>query len=507
MWGMPGSSGNPSAWNYRGQSAFSEPETQAIRDLVLSYDFRVMVDYHSYGQLTYHPWGYTREPCPDDLPMSAVTFRMREMIYQTSGSIYTDWWDWSGAYVVSGDSTDWGYGELGIYSFGIELRPVTVGQGGFVLPENQIIPTCEENLPVALYLISFAAADYGIENLTAGKTYSNIQLAINDADDGDEIVVKPGVYHENIEIIDKNLTLRSIDPNDPNVVEATVINIEDLYQGPMITLSGSRSVDCLLDGLTITGGRVGISCCDVSPTIRNCIVESNGTNVIEFWESCEPPTIIDCNILGQVAEVYPPTLVAYWKMDEAQGIIAYDSAADCNGTLIGDPVWQPNGGMVAGALEFDGINDYVSTPFVLNPTDGSFSVFAWVKGAAPGQVVISQQISQAAYQPTSSNWLSADTSTGKLTTELGSYYGRGGSGLLLSHTVITDGNWHRIGLVWDGLNRTLYIDDVAEAEDTPPSLKGEDYGLYIGAGKSLDATSFWSGLIDDVRIYNRAVGP
>ena len=78
---------------------------------------------------------------------------------------------------------------------------------------------------------------------------------------------------------------------------------------------------------------------------------------------------------------------------------------------------------------------------------------------------------------------------------------------MLSQTVITDGNWHRIGLVWDGLNRTLYVDDVAEAEDTLRRLEGEGYGLYIGAGKSLDANNFWSGLIDDVRIYNRAVKP
>jgi hypothetical protein len=32
-------------------------------------------------------------------------------------------------------------------------------------------------------------------------------------------------------------------------------------------------------------------------------------------------------------------------------------------------------------------------------------------------------------------------------------------------------------------------------------------GLYIGAGKNLEPGTFWSGLIDDVRIFNRAITP
>ncbi len=84
--------------------------------------------------------------------------------------------------------------------------------------------------------------------------------------------------------------------------------------------------------------------------------------------------------------------------------------------------------------------------------------------------------------------------------------GRGASELL-SQTTITDGNWHRIGLVWDGSNRTLYVDDIVVAEDEQTNLAASDNGLYIGAGTAMEPGSFWSGLIDDVRIYNRAVTP
>ena len=94
---------------------------------------------------------------------------------------------------------------------------------------------------------------------------------------------------------------------------------------------------------------------------------------------------------------------------------------------------------------------------------------------------------------------------GNLISELRSP-GRNGSPIL-SQTNIADGNWHRIGLVWDGSNRTLYVDGVAVAEDTQDGLGGSDGGLYIGTGKAMEADTFWSGMIDDVRIYNRAVHP
>jgi len=82
-----------------------------------------------------------------------------------------------------------------------------------------------------------------------------------------------------------------------------------------------------------------------------------------------------------------------------------------------------------------------------------------------------------------------------------------GAAILLSQTVITDGNWHRIGLVWDGSNRKLYVDNVVVAEDTQANLEGSDNGLYIGTGKAMEPGTYWSGLIDDVHIYNRAVTP
>jgi N-acetylneuraminic acid mutarotase len=206
-------------------------------------------------------------------------------------------------------------------------------------------------------------------------------------------------------------------------------------------------------------------------------------------------------------EFNDPRLVAYWKLDETEGSIAYDSAGYHDGTLYGEPLWQPAAGAVAGALAFDGTDDYVSTDLVLNPADGPFSVFAWIKEGAPGQVIISQadRTIFGTTISTGSAWLSTDPAEGKLMTELQDPGQTGGP--LASQTVVTDGGWHRVGLTWDSSNRILYVDDVEVARDTQPQFGSSRTGLYIGAGNSLEPGSFFSGLIDDVRIYNRAVTP
>ncbi|MFC1793953.1 kelch repeat-containing protein, partial [Planctomycetota bacterium] len=190
--------------------------------------------------------------------------------------------------------------------------------------------------------------------------------------------------------------------------------------------------------------------------------------------------------------------IAQWKLDETAGDIAYDSVGDHDSTLNGNPFWQPAGGKYDGALEFDGIDDYVETDFILDPAKGSLSAFAWIYSGAPGQVIISQT------GDFGGTWLGIDPSEGKLITGFSDIY----FGVLVSETVITDGQWHHVGLVYDldSLHRLLYVDGVLVAEDaTVVSGMPSDGGLYIGASKDLDAASFFSGLIDDVRIYDVAL--
>ncbi len=188
-------------------------------------------------------------------------------------------------------------------------------------------------------------------------------------------------------------------------------------------------------------------------------------------------------------------IIAHWMLDETEGDVAYDSAATHDAMLMGDAFWQPEGGQGGGALQLDGAGDYVQTPNVLNPADGAFSVFAWVQGGAPGQVILSQVDGE--------NWLMLDAQGSLKTTLKGSRRDPD----LASTAAITDDAWHRVGFTMDGKNRILYLDDSEVARDSQTGLQGSEGDLFIGAGTSLDPGTFWSGMIDDVRIYDRAVTP
>jgi hypothetical protein len=190
-------------------------------------------------------------------------------------------------------------------------------------------------------------------------------------------------------------------------------------------------------------------------------------------------------------------LIAHWALDETEGHIAYDNVGENHAELFGNPIWQPTDGMIDGALLLDGLDDFVGTEYILDPAEGPLSVFVWVKGGAPGQVVLSQLWGL--------NWLMANETGGCLRTELREPSHTAES--LVSEVTITDGDWHHVGVTWDGTNRVLYIDNVAVATDTQSGLASSSEGLNIGCGPDMTPGTYWSGLIDDVRIYNRAVRP
>ncbi len=296
---------------------------------------------------------------------------------------------------------------------------------------------------------------------------------------------------------------------------------------PQLNISNSDSPSISPDGSTLyfTSARPGgIGNLDIWQVSISPIVDFNGDEIIDSADMCimvdhwgedyslcdVGPTpfgdgVVDVEDLKALAEhlfeeVNDPTLVAHWTLDETEGTIALDSAGGNVGNVVGDPLWQPDAGQAKGAIQLDGIDDCIVTSSALNPTDGPFSVFVWVKGGAPGQSILSQSDGV--------NWLHATAAEGYLATDIVSS-GRTGNTPMQSATTITDGKWHRISFVWDGLYRRLYIDGLEVARDvgTLADLKGSETGLNIGVGKDHLPGTYWSGLIDDGRIYNRAVKP
>lgn len=150
--GGRGSSGNKRSDTYRGEYAFSEPETAALRDLAKRERFDLHVDFHAYGQMLLYPWGYRDAPSDDDAKFAVTGAQMAAAMHAEHGVTYQPQ---TGVafYPASGIMTDWMYGEIGALSYTIELRPTWPrGAGGFVLPPDQIVPTCDEGLAGVLAL-------------------------------------------------------------------------------------------------------------------------------------------------------------------------------------------------------------------------------------------------------------------------------------------------------------------------------------------------------------------
>ena len=260
----------------------------------------------------------------------------------------------------------------------------------------------------------------------------------------------------------------------------------DIWQAevhPVVDLNGDGIVDAADMVIVVDHWGEDYPLCDIGPT-------PFGDGIVDVQD-----LIV---IAEHLFEVYG--LIHHWTLDETGGATALDSIGDKDAVLHGGPLWQPTAGRKGGALAFDGENDYLTIPFILDPAVGSFGAFAWIKGTERGRAIVSQNDSSGFSQL----WLGTDASGGRLITRLM----HPPFTPLMSEAIITDGQWHHVGLVYDidKLYRYLYVDGAKVAEDIDfaggVSLDG---GLFIGIGEGLNLATCWSGLIDDVRIYDNAL--
>ena len=136
-WGADdtGSSPNPCSATYRGESEFSEPETQAVRDFIVEHQFNNVLHYHSYSNIYIHPWG--DGSLPDEPDLTTLTEIGHEMSryngYPVGTGLSTI------GYTVNGDAVDWTYGDQDIISY---VPEVGSAPQGFWPPESDVTQLC-----------------------------------------------------------------------------------------------------------------------------------------------------------------------------------------------------------------------------------------------------------------------------------------------------------------------------------------------------------------------------
>ncbi len=122
--------------------------------------------------------------------------------------------------------------------------------------------------------------DGPVANTNSGTCYYSPQCAIYDANTGDTLVLQPGIYSENL-TLEQDLTLQSVDPNDPFYIGGTIIQGDQ--QEPVLTLSNNTSA-CTLAGLTLRAGSVGVQGTATQATLLNCRLMDNGTHGMELFD-------------------------------------------------------------------------------------------------------------------------------------------------------------------------------------------------------------------------------
>jgi len=202
-------------------------------------------------------------------------------------------------------------------------------------------------------------------------------------------------------------------------------------------------------------------------------------------------------------------LVGYWSFEDGSGTKAEDfSPSSTNtGTLTNGPAWVD--GKIGKALSFDGTDDYVSSGDVLNMGISNFSISAWVKSTSTTSGSNNGIVYKrgTAYQYSQGYRLNMPNGVFNFHIADGTNY------ISLSSTTAgkNDGGWHHVvGVAERGVILKLYIDGVLDGtavETTVGNIDSSGTNFAIGALNTA-GTSFYhpfNGLIDDVRIYNRAL--
>ena len=200
----------------------------------------------------------------------------------------------------------------------------------------------------------------------------------------------------------------------------------------------------------------------------------------------------------------------HWAFDETEGAIAYDSVGSYDGNLLGGPVWTP--GHVAGALAFDGVDDYVEAtgyPGITGTHSRTYA--AWIKTSDTQASIIDY----GDYSGEGTKWkFYLDDVFGPAGVLQVEVYG----GHVFGTTNVADGQWHHVAAVLkddgspDASEIKLYVDGVEEVYSyvLPAPINtagGSDVLIGVLDSRSSGMVHYFDGQIDEVMVFDTALEP
>ncbi|MBN2182414.1 MAG: hypothetical protein JW715_10920 [Sedimentisphaerales bacterium] len=339
----------------------------------------------------------------------------------------------------------------------------------------------------------FANSFSGI--LPAGRRYNTSDLSLN----WPELTVEGFTSYYSVDTISSGsisgLTLGSLDP------------VRVCYRSGDLELAGNIRIEgmLLVDGdLTIRSVNNTIIAGKNLPALYvtgNLIINKDADLDIEGL------AVVNCNVLVN-GDAGLDVLGGMFTENIFTETASDSSGEDNNGLLYNGPRWRTTGGQLDGALEFDGVDDYIQTLDSSNKLQISndYTLSVWIKPYS-FQKDYAGIISRCNTSGETNHWtLQFDSGSSK---KLAIYHPdsfvgpKWDTGITLSEVA---GAWHHIGIVRQGDLMTSYLDGVPRNTNVWSNVPGNGNGhLNIGSDRTASSSHVYKGLIDDVRIYNLAL--
>ncbi len=211
-------------------------------------------------------------------------------------------------------------------------------------------------------------------------------------------------------------------------------------------------------------------------------------------------------LIVQTNAIDTTDLVAYWNFDEDSGPTAHDSAGTNDGTLLNGPVWTT--GIVNGALEFDGNNDYVDVGYLGELSTWTISLWANSDTQGTYHTFISQD--QTSWNddilfgicPQGTSWSTRD--------KIAVIFHRADytEYVVEDNEDIQIGQWYNTIVTYDGSTMILYVNSIQKDSVVATDLVISDQRWTIGRNPHDNYPSAFrqfDGTIDEVILFDRGL--
>ena len=277
-WGADnsGSSGNPCSAVYRGASAFSEPETEAISNFILARQFKNVLHYHTYSNVLIHSWG--DGTFPDEPDLSTLREIGAEMTRENGYAVGTG--TETIGYGVNGDAVDWTYGTAGLISYTPEVGSYA---DNFWPSEDRVVPLCQDQVHSNKIFALVAGSDYIVYDRLFDNQFPTLE---------DTVAISLVIQNRGLTNSDGSVSLTINPLNDASLINSQTVIIQTIP---------SRTTDTTIIFLSVPAGSINGTKAGLVITIQDTsslakldsvsvifgtpevIFQDGGENGMTFW--------------------------------------------------------------------------------------------------------------------------------------------------------------------------------------------------------------------------------